>query len=397
MAPNLVINMNVVDTTELSCSTAFVSVFLALCAVACNDPSRDGDRPDDVPGVSVPDEDGPSGEGDDDNDSQSEDNDGDNDDDDDVPDPDGESTVCEEWDVAIEPKPPRLMILQDISGSMVVDQNDQPVEKWNQAKAAISGMLDRFDDEVEFGVDVYSNDGNCGVGSPVLSDTAPNNGDEIMALLEQQQPVGATPIYRGMQNFLDLAYAPRFAAVDASSTLVVVTDGSDTCGPLGWGLPASPGELRDVTSRLLDQRDIRSIAIGFGGGIENGEAQLNAIAEAGGTPFDTYIHAQDEAELESSLEDIVDSLVSCVYVIGELDNPDVNPNEVNFYLVIDDDGNEVEQLVGYDEGCAQEKGWQWADFDTLTVEFCKATCERLQEGDVVRIKAEFGCDTVPVE
>jgi len=73
-------------------------------------------------------------------------------------------------------------------------------------------------------------------------------------------------------------------------------------------------------------------------------------------------------------------------------------SKVNFYFItLDDDGDEVKELIGWDEGCDKNKGWQWIDFDNLVVEFCEKACDKLQTGDVIRIVAEFGCSPIPIE
>ena len=57
-------------------------------------------------------------------------------------------------------------------------------------------------------------------------------------------------------------------------------------------------------------------------------------------------------------------------------------------------------MVKYNKDCEQgegdeedQEGWTWANDDKTKVTFCPKSCERLNEGLVEEIKAQFGCKT----
>ncbi len=372
-------------------------LFLFALLMSCELTSPIGDGSGGGDGDSDGDGDGDGDEDDDDFDDDMFDDDDDDDDNNDDQDTSIIDTeICDEWDVEIVHKQARLLILQDVSGSMEMDDEGNvipPPNKWSMAKEAISAMLDEFQDDVEFAADTFPNPGvdafdNCNVSDPVMTDALPDNGDTINSAFEAITPDGSTPLYLAMKNFLTPDYAPLFTDDTYESYLLVVSDGQDTCGTQdGGGGFVMPEDLTEVTTQLLNEQGIMSFVIGFGSGAD--PDQLNAIAAAGGTEFTEFIPADDQQSLEEALETLIISIVACVYQMEEPDGYMVDPDKVNLYF------NDDDTPIPYDEDCAAGEGWQWVDFDQFIFEFCEDACEDLQEG-VEKIRAEFGCDQVVV-
>lgn len=293
--------------------------------------------------------------------------------------PSGDPNVCAEQDFAIEPAPVRVMILQDMSASM-------DGERWEQARDAMNTLLSGWRGRgIQFGFDRFSNPRGCDVTAPVVYDTQLDNENAIMAALSTMEPGGSTPLLCGMRNFTNPAYAPSFVdSSQGSSYLLVISDGGDYCGTqcvAGSGVldPVLP-HLGPLTAELLDNFGIKTHAIGFGDGFDSDE--LEAIVRAGGTGRQTFFDAADGPALQSVFEEIAQSVVSCVYELGE--TPSASRDDVNFYF----DGDPV----GLDQGCANGAGWRWSDGSQQKVEFCPGACARLQQG-VSTISATFGCPT----
>jgi von Willebrand factor type A domain len=304
---------------------------------------------------------------------------------------DGGSNVCDEQDFVIDIVPVRLMILQDLSGSMIGD-------KWTETKAALSSILTTWNGvEIEFGYDIFP-DGTqadtggwwCGTTDPVQIDCDINHQADIIAHQNTVDPdlgYGLTPLWCGMNNFNSPTYAPLFTDSSVESYLVVVSDGQDSCGttcPHGGG-SVTEAELRQVTQLLL-AAGIKTVVIGFGTGVD--PDQLDAIASEGGTPWSTYFTASDQLSLENAFDQIAASVISCTYDIDE-PSAEANPDEVNFYF---DD-----VVVAYDDGCTTGEGWTWVDAGHTQVEFCPQACNDLKAGNIAEISARFGCPTVIVE
>lgn len=301
--------------------------------------------------------------------------------------PNATSTVCDAADFEIDVVPVRLMILLDRSGSMT---EGEPT-KWDQARSALQEMLGANNDGgIEFGFDAFPDDGNCGVVGKLIADSTPGSIATIeKALIAMDKPSSGsqTPLCKAMNRFTNPSYAPQFLSPNAQRYLLIVSDGEDNCAgsptALCGGLFSTPNFAK-LTSTLLDDHGIRTFVIGFGDGATS---QLNNIAKEGGTPFDQYIPAANQDELQDALETIAGTVVSCTFEIGE-PSASADPNQVNVFF---DNTN-----VGYDEDCALNKGWKWTDSEHTRVELCEAACEQLRSGDVKKVRAEFGCPSVPV-
>jgi len=298
-------------------------------------------------------------------------------------DTDTEEEVCGKEDFPINAVPARVMLLQDISGSMN-DSAGGGGSKWEQAKQALTTMLNNFSNELEIGFDAFPRDGSCGPGGRVIIDSELHSASKIFNKFPGISPNGSTPLLAAMKKFLKPANAPQFLSKDATSYLIIVSDGDDTCAGGFFQMGATAAQLSTTTSNLLMQRGVKTYVIGFGNGAS--PAKLNAIAAAGGTGSKRFINAMDTQELTDALNEIGSSVVSCVYDLGEKTDASVDLDKANFYF--------DEDVVGRDDGCANGAGWQWANGEKTRVEFCSKACELLQSGEVKNISVTFGCKTI---
>jgi hypothetical protein len=251
---------------------------------------------------------------------------------------------------------------------------------------AIETMVTDFDSEISFGLDLFNVGlGSCSVGSSVILDVAPNNGQLILDTLDYYGPDSYTPLLLAMMNFLDPMYAPAFSSGSGVSYLVIISDGMDTCGSVGIAVDGGydvDQELTDVTTALRDTFGIKTIAIGFGDGID--PDQLNAIAAAGGTEFTEYLDAADGDELTATLNTIAESVVvPCQFDIGSFDEEVVDLDYVNIFL--------NETPVPRDDGCAENEGWRWLNTERTMIEFCEQACTVIESDDVEEIRVEIAC------
>ena len=300
---------------------------------------------------------------------------------------DGDGNVCHDATAGFSSVSSRVMLLQDASGSMA-DNN-----KWNTAMNAISGMVQTFEDKIEFGLDLFPMsdssdwfwgdliaDSGCEVGSSAAIDVALNNGDAIFSSLQRSGPEGGTPLYLGMSNFTDSDYAPVFTNGEASAYLVIISDGEDTCdadGIYDEFNGASPALLAEMTRALREDYGIRTIVVGFGEGAD--PEQLNAIAAEGGTPFTTFLNASDGDELSAALNQIGETVVvSCAFELGEFDKNNVDLDRI--YVAFDG------EKVLMNEDCDGGIGWRWTSDSREVMEFCEQSCEEMASGIAVEIK-----------
>jgi von Willebrand factor type A domain len=339
------------------------------------------------------------GDGDSDSDSDGDtdsdsDGDADSDSDGDTDSDSDSDEICGELDWDLELVPSRIMILLDSSSSMHdqlgCDYDDtwcNGPTKWEVAKPALEKMINDYGMEIDFGLDTFPRDHECTVGTSVLYDVSNDHGAAILTYLQSHKSPGSTPIYLGLKNFVDTTYAPVFSGPGANRYLVLVSDGQDTCGKNGISGTFSStikSDLTQVTQDVLGT-GVLTFVIGFGDGVSQG--QLNAVAGAGGTGLTTFFEAEDQATLDAALSNIGAASISCTFAIS-LPEPDSDYDKVNIYL----DGDNL----GWDEDCAQGKGWTWTDDTHKEILFCDEACATLKSGKISNMTATFGCKSQPV-
>lgn len=300
----------------------------------------------------------------------------------------GDDKTCDEKEFLIDNTPARLMILQDISGSMTSQTGifGTGPTRWVAAKAALKSVLNNpTNSKIQFGFDVFPNDGYCGVAGSVVVDTAVGTSAQIINQLGMLSPSGNTPLCIAVRNFdgiVSMGYANKFHAPGADKYLLIVSDGEDTCGGTMCGSGSSNAlALSAVVAELL-LYGVKTYVIGFGLG--PGSLQLTAMAMAGGTGSMTYIDVSNQTQLQNAMNNISGYLGKCVYDLKNVDAT-ADPDKVNFYF----DG----ELVPYSPNCNSGYGWDWRGPDHKSVEFCKKACDKLRDDQVNKISATFGCDT----
>ncbi len=294
---------------------------------------------------------------------------------------DPQPNVCEEFDFPVELQPVRIMILQDMSGSM--GDSDDPASKWSQAKDALKAVLNNpANIGIEFGFDIFPNgSGSCPANAPVVADCGVFDNKDIAAGLDLAEPSGSTPECKAMANFKDPTYAPGCTAAEVDSYLIVVSDGRDGCDEESIGCDGSDAAFGAMSSALHLDHDIKTFAIGFGNQADT--EQLNAIAMNGGTSAKKYISANSTVQLQTALDSIATTVASCKYEV-KADSDDIDLTNVKVY--------QDDKEVPFDDGCGHGVGWTWSDDTNEAIELCEEACAQLSEGAV--LSTTFGCKPV---
>ncbi len=309
-----------------------------------------------------------------------------------------ENDICYDVEQGIDEVTSRVMLLEDVSGSM-----DDGLEgwrgpsKWEIAVDAIASMVNTYEESIQFGLDLFPSPGgddSCDVSDPVRADVQYSNAQNIIDILDDDGPDGATPLLLGISNFLDASYASGFTSGEPGGYLVVISDGMDTCGPEGvWidnDIGADAAQLATATETLLSTHGIQTFVIGFGFGDEDtvDAAQLDAIAQAGGTQFDTFFDAQNEDELNEALSSIGQAvIVSCQYQLGAIPD-EADRSNTNIYF----DG----LPLGRGNDCSGEADWIWSNDDMTVIEFCPAACDMLENDQVDNLQVIIMCSPADV-
>jgi Mg-chelatase subunit ChlD len=294
-----------------------------------------------------------------------------------------DKNICANRDFYLPTPDVAVMVLQDFSGSM----KDQPklsipTYRWTEATSAITNMLvsDR-NNGIEFGLDLFPDTaegtGNCDIQPYPNIPVGNYNHHMIIDWLSHEVPNGSTPLIKALERYV---YNPgRIGEADVSGSLVIVSDGADSCGSFP---PSKPTQLEDATKAIVDKFGVKVFAIGFGSGVS--APQLNAIAKNGGTGQTTYSKAADQTELEQVFDMISSAVTSCIFEVPYAGS-DVDYDKVNFYMDGDPIPRDTTHMVG----------WDWTNAVSKTkVEFYGAYCDLLKEGKVTDVLIEFGCETV---
>lgn len=189
------------------------------------------------------------------------------------------------------PAKAKMIIILDASGSMT-EKIEGNRTKIDIAKQVVGDLVRNLDPNIDVGFMVYGHrsKGDCDdielMVPPEVSDHA-----MILKRLNQIQPKGRTPICRAVEK---AAEALRYTEDKAS--VVIVTDGEETCG----GDPCSLGKKLSETGV-----DFKTHIVGFGLGKGEG-AGLRCLAnETKGM----FLEARDTATLTSALNATVQKVV----------------------------------------------------------------------------------------
>jgi len=188
--------------------------------------------------------------------------------------------------------------LSDRSVEIVVDASKS---MWGQidgrskmdiAKTTLEDLSYGLPDDISLALRAYGNtspsDQNNCADSSLLVPFGERNRDYIRGAIAGLRPTGQTPIAYALNQA-----AQDFSSTDSARTMVLVTDGIESCG----GDPVSAAyELRQhgVVVHL--------IGFGMGNAADEDAASLRAIANASGG---RYVTARSAEELKSALEETV--------------------------------------------------------------------------------------------
>lgn len=185
-----------------------------------------------------------------------------------------------------------LLVILDVSGSM--GRTDASGTTLMQgARQAVAALVDGVPDETPVGLRLYGSDypGNnerqgctdTRVAVPIAE--AGTNGAKITAAMRGLKPTGFTPIGAALTAAAD-DFGP-----EGERTIVLVSDGEDTCG--------NPEPCRAARQLQRQGIDVRIDTVGlFLEGNRAARRQLSCIADATGG---TFVTADDAAELTTEL------------------------------------------------------------------------------------------------
>jgi hypothetical protein len=309
------------------------------------------------------------------------------------PTPDGglpaQPTECERLTINAERKIPAVMLVVDRSGSMrPSDGGRVGADRLTPSVAAVRSVVERMQQDIQFGLMRFPSDAECGTGrvdiSPTLSASA-----AIGPLLSTTRAEGLTPTAASLRNVIG-----AFASVQGDRYVVLVTDGAPNCNGSSNGftcrcLQPDPtacwleplhclddAEMTSAVQSLLTV-GIKTFVLGYEVGAEAATV-LDRAAAAGGTMRSTHIRVANQNELSQALAEITGEVVSCAYDLGTApDDP--------AYVRVTIDGRTIPYMDS-------TGGWVLAGSTTVTL--IGSACDRLRDGMTHAVTIVRECEPV---
>lgn len=226
---------------------------------------------------------------------------------------------------------PRVMLVVDKSGSMDNPGAGFAGTKWNGAKNALTTVVNRLENQVDFGLMLYPNGNNtvngCRAGAVNVGIGA-SRAAAIVRSLNDARPGGNTPTTASLATAGD--YLVGFGE-DAPKAIILATDGGPNCNtgldPATCRCSAQDEYCRltnfaqnclddarsFAVSRALNAANIPVFVIGIPGS-EDFVDVLDGLAIAGGTARGAgrrFYEATDPNSLVAAIESITERIRSC--------------------------------------------------------------------------------------
>jgi hypothetical protein len=336
-----------------------------------------------------------------------------NDDDDSDDDDSGSDTVdvCDEANFSISFELVDMLIVLDRSNSMGDDN------LWVPMGSAISEVVNTMSEQINFGLMMFPDLSCQGLTNQCNHPTAPqvpfDAGNSVELITSgvgggssDQGVCGGTPIAMTLSSALNYLNS---VDDDNARYVLLATDGAPNCNASLDGSTCTCTGTNCILNNencLDDTRTYNAAAalkaagytvyvLGIGGSAD-WSSVMQQIATSGGGE---YYSVTDTANFLDALQEITGTVVSCEFDIdwdSLEDNTSTDPDLVNFYCLIEEDEEpSLDNVLGYDEDCANGSGWDWLDEDTVV--FCEEACQMLKDGECPYVTATFGCESIPVQ
>jgi len=301
--------------------------------------------------------------------------------------PDVEEDDCGGTEVDLEPLPANVLLVLDLSGSMFYPENywdhdadpgTPTISRWHSVHNVVTFIVDNYDDVLNLGALLFPtyNGGSCDVAAVPEVPVAPTNGANILATIPpaNADTDGATPLPTALSVGYD-----HVVTLDPMipRAVILVSDGAPTClYPISTAVTYAGDAFNN------DGIPTYVVGIAIDGTTQTG---YNNLAVAGGVPNpngpDSFYNAQNEVELQTALDAIAVSVISCIV---PLDPPPDDPELVDIQI----NGVSIPQVTD----CATEDGWVYVNPNGPynAIEICGSYCDEVKQ-DGATVSAIYGC------
>jgi hypothetical protein len=287
--------------------------------------------------------------------------------------------ICGEMNLRSSEIPPNMLIVVDRSGSMarpICDDCDR--DKIEDARDALTLLIDEGEGKIRFGWLQYPTDRRCGPGD-VSVECGDDTADAIRSRIASLRANGGTPTGDSLNNAL--AYEGLHDE-SRGNFVLLLTDGLPTC-PTGDGEDATEADAQLALDAVgaLKTAGIETFVIGMGEDLNaSNPTLLNNMAVAGGRPQDgsiKYYQANSLDQLQTVMSTIGGMVLGCSMSLDPV------PEFPAYLWVFFDD-----ETIPRDKD--HVNGWDY-DLGLNQITFYGPACDRLRSGQVEHLDVVMGC------
>ena len=174
---------------------------------------------------------------------------------------------------------------------------------WGTVRESVLKLVSAHD-KTRFGLMAFPAEGKCSIpAGPAIPLTGYGKSILFDAYFQTYGPGMSTPLLAAVKQVRD---SRENLFGDQAGTVVILSDGEDTCeGPK----PKIISELKSEITALTAQ-GVKTYVIGYN--YQGDTGQLNVMARSGGTGYETFIPAGNEAELNDAFKGIVSDIKLCL-------------------------------------------------------------------------------------
>jgi hypothetical protein len=316
----------------------------------------------------------------------------------------GGTTTCGVTNNPVMPSPPDVLIVQDKSGSMGNDDNDQGCgnrgcgtnSKWSQLTTALSNVITATDTVVNWGLKYFSDNGACDASNAPVVPVAPMSGNAVVTSIQQNQPGGNTPTRDGV------TYGAQYLGTLTDTNpkfLLLATDGLPNCpsGCASMSMPSSSCTMTDNPNEdqaaeaavtMAAMMGYQTFVIGIGN-VASAQNTLNQLAIAGGVPqtggATSYYAATDEATLEAALMAIVGKVASCQILL-----PAAAVGQTNVAVSVDDSSGKATKVPE-----DANNGWSYVN-GGMGIQLNGSYCDGVKNMTYTNVQFLYSCNGQPI-
>jgi hypothetical protein len=317
-------------------------------------------------------------------------------------------------------RPATMLILFDRSSSLIRNEVEPGVTRWQAASSAFAAFLsDPSTDGLGVALRFFPHDlpaegcntPTCDIAAcsqplidmgRLLAAQGPDDAHEaaLLAALAEATPVtgGGTPTGAILEGGIDWALAYQDEHQDERVVILLVTDGAPE------GCEERIPYLEDYLKEALDG-GISTYIVGLTG--ENGEElaqdSMNYLADAGGT--DEALFIQDgqatQAELLQALASVQGSAIACDFELPKVSHggEEIDPGLVNVIYTSGSSSSEGAETtftkVARKDECGDSASWFYDVEDAPTsIHLCPGACESVSADPAASVEILLGCKPI---